>query len=30
VTGVDDLLILESYGKAKIIRPREFELLFSN
>ena len=30
VTGDDDLLILEFYGKAKIIRPREFELLFSN
>ena len=28
VTGDDDLLILESHGKAKIIRPRDFELLF--
>jgi putative PIN family toxin of toxin-antitoxin system len=30
VTGDDDLLILESYGKAKIIRPRAFEMLFSD
>ena len=28
ITGDEDLLILESFGKAKIIRPRAFELLF--
>jgi len=28
ITGNEDLLVLESLGKAKIIRPRAFELLF--
>ena len=30
VTGDDDLLSLESYGKTKIIRPRDFELMFDD
>jgi putative PIN family toxin of toxin-antitoxin system len=30
VTGDDDLLTLVSYGKTKIIRPRDFELLFGD
>ncbi len=30
VTGDDDLLTRVSYGKAKIIRPRDFELLFED
>jgi predicted nucleic acid-binding protein len=30
VTGDDDLLTLVSYGKAKIIRPRDFEILFGD
>ena len=30
VTGDDDLLVLVSYGKVKIIRPRAFELLFGD
>jgi uncharacterized protein len=28
VTGDDDLLTLHKYGKTKIIKPRQFELLF--
>jgi len=30
VTGDDDLLTLVSYGKTKIIRPRDFEMLFGD
>jgi putative PIN family toxin of toxin-antitoxin system len=30
VTGDDDLLILGAHGEIKIIRPRDFELLFSD
>ena len=30
VTGDDDLLTLVSYGKTKIIRPRDFEILFGD
>jgi len=30
VTGDDDLLTLASYGKTKIIRPRDFEMLFGD
>jgi len=28
VTGDNDLLVLEQYGKCKILSPRDFELLF--
>ncbi|MBU1053752.1 MAG: putative toxin-antitoxin system toxin component, PIN family [Proteobacteria bacterium] len=30
VTGDDDLLILRKYGKIKIIKPRQFEELFTD
>jgi putative PIN family toxin of toxin-antitoxin system len=30
VTGDDDLLVLVSYGKVKIIRPRALEILFGD
>jgi putative PIN family toxin of toxin-antitoxin system len=30
VTGDKDLLVLERYGKTKILTPREFEMLFSD
>ena len=30
VTGDDDLLVLERFGNVRIVKPREFELLFDD